>query len=182
MSEVWLHSNRRVLLLGMIPVGLLLVVGWALRASQDDTSLGWIGIGCIVVAALLLVGLVWQMLRPRVAYRQGEVLFYLRAGRPIAVPLSVVEAFFQGQSDSHLPAESVHHTKSVNLIARLSRREANWHERTVKPALGRWEDGYVTVRGTWCEPITEEVIRQLNRRLGEVTRAEQALAEGNQQK
>jgi hypothetical protein len=47
----------------------------------------------------------------------------------------------------------------------------------VKPAFGNWSEGYVTVRGTWCEPLDSEVVRRLNRRLKEVkTKTEQTPA------
>jgi hypothetical protein len=38
----------------------------------------------------------------------------------------------------------------------------------VKPSLGTWCGGYVTIRGTWCEPLQPDLIRRLNRRLKEV--------------
>jgi len=178
MTEIWLHSNRRILLLAMVPVWLLGSLGGLVFAGDWLSLPGVVGAGCLGVALLLLVGLVRQILLPRIAYRDGYVLFYFTARRPIAVPLSVVEAFFQGQGPAHLPGESRHGAKSVNLIARLSQRETDWQQREVKPALGNWSEGYVTIRGAWCEPITEEVIRQLNRRLGEVSRERRAQLEG----
>jgi hypothetical protein len=95
------------------------------------------------------------------------VLFYLRSGPPIAVPLEVVEAFFAGQGPAHLPVVS-NQPRSVNLVARLSRRNPEWAQQPVKPALGNWVDGYVTIRGSWCEPLNGETIRRLNRRLKEL--------------
>ncbi len=172
MSEVLLHSNRRILLLAMVPVLGLAVVGWVIFRSDGLPLPGWLGAGCLGVALMLLLGLVRQMLQPRIAYRDGHVLFYLRAGGPIAVPLEVVEAFFQGQGPAHLPGASQDQTKSVNLIARLAQRETDWQQRDVKAALGNWKEGYITVRGTWCEPITTEVIHRLNQRLSEVKQAE----------
>jgi hypothetical protein len=47
----------------------------------------------------------------------------------------------------------------------------------VKPALGAWCDSYVTIRGTWCEPLNGELIRRLNRRLREVTEQTRAAAD-----
>lgn len=174
MSEVWLRSNRRVLLFAMAPVAILAVVGWILLGGEWTASAGdWTGVGCLAVAGILAFGLLKQLTQPRIAYRDGHVQFYLKTGRPIEVPVGVVEAFFQGEDFAHLPGEATHKAKSVNLIARLSQRETDWHRRDVKAALGRWEEGYVTVRGTWCEPINGDVIRRLNRRLSEIMRAEQ---------
>jgi hypothetical protein len=117
------------------------------------------------------------MALPRIAYRPGEVLFYLKSRGSIAVPLDVVEAFFQGEGPAHLPGSPSPQTKTVNLVARLAQRETAWQSREVKAALGAWQEGYITIRGTWCEPITGEVIRRLNRRLREVKEAEPARGE-----
>ena len=42
--------------------------------------------------------------------------------------------------------------------------------RDVKPALGHWCDAYITIYGTWCEPLTTEVFSRMNKRLAEVHR------------
>jgi hypothetical protein len=96
------------------------------------------------------------------------VLFNLRAGQPIAVPVQVVEAFFLGQGPSHLPVVAGKESETVNLVARLSQKSPNWAQMDVKEALGRWADGYVSIRGTWCEPLNGELIRRLNHRLREI--------------
>jgi len=162
----------------MVPVAALAGLGIAVQKGGWLPLPALLGAGCLGFALLLLVGLTRQILQPRIAYDDGQVLFFLKNRGPIAVPVDVVEAFFQGESLAHLPGETRHQAKSVNLIARLSQRDTDWHHRDVKPALGGWAEGYVTIRGTWCEPITGDVIRRLNRRLGEVTRNRQAKAEG----
>jgi hypothetical protein len=95
------------------------------------------------------------------------VLFYVRVGHPIAVPVGIVESFFFGQGPAHLPAVTKQ-PQTVNLIARLSQRHTEWARQKVQPSLGSWCDGYVTIRGTWCEPLNTELIRRINRRLKEV--------------
>jgi hypothetical protein len=82
-----------------------------------------------------------------------------------------VEAFFLGQGPAKLPG-SPNAQQTVNLVARLAQRETDWARREVKPALGNWCDGYITIRGTWCEPLDNELVRRLNRRLKEVTKQE----------
>jgi hypothetical protein len=171
MTEIWLASNRRAILLAMVPVGLLGAVGLLLLQRGAAPALQVIvTIGLLVVAALL-VGLLLQLFRPRIAYRDGQVLFYLRARTPVGVPVKVVEAFFLGQGPAHLPVSITQDTKTVNLVARLSQRATQWAHQEVKPALGNWCDGYITIRGTWCEPLNSDVIRRLNHRLHEVARA-----------
>jgi hypothetical protein len=89
----------------------------------------------------------------------------------VSVPVEIVEAFFLGQGPAHLPPVDGKPAESVNLIARLSQKAPEWAKVRVKPALGQWCEGYVTIRGTWCEPLDGEVIRRLNRRLRELHEA-----------
>jgi len=112
--------------------------------------------------------LLWEFFRPRIAYRSREILFYLRSGAPIAVPMQVVEAFFLGQGSASLPGGIGSQEHAINLVARLSRRHTEWARQPVKPSLGNWCEGYVTIRGIWCERLDGELIRRLNRRLKEV--------------
>jgi len=123
----------------------------------------------LAMSCLLLAGLGQRVLRPRIAYRDGFVCFYLKIGSPFEVPINIVEAFFLGQGPAHLPGANHDAAKTVNLVARLSQREADWAQRDVKEALGSWADGYVTIRGTWCEPLTTEVVHRLNRCLSEAS-------------
>ncbi|MCI0335247.1 MAG: hypothetical protein L0228_18715, partial [Planctomycetes bacterium] len=80
----------------------------------------------------------------------------------------VVESFFVGQGPATLPGGIASRQQTANLVARLSQRDTEWARQQVKPALGNWCNGYVTIRGTWCEPLSPELIRWLNRRLKDV--------------
>jgi len=170
MFEVWLRSNRRVLLLALVPASLLLGAGVLMLVRLDGLVVRSFGWALCAAGLVSMVGLLRQLRQPRVAYRTGEVLFYLRAGGPICVPLPVVEAFFLGQGSAHLSGVVQQATKTTNLVARLSQRAPQWAQVEVKEALGKWCESYVTMRGTWCEPLNGEVIRRINRRLAEVTR------------
>jgi hypothetical protein len=166
--ETWLKPNRRAILFACVPPFVLAMIGvWLALQSEASSRWPWLGIAFSAMNVGLLLLLVRQLWRPRIAFHGGKVLFYLRGGFPIAVPVDVVEAFFAGQSPAHLPGLTKQ-PKTVNLIARLSRRHTEWAERDVKPSLGQWCDSYVTIRGTWCEPLNAEIIRRLNRRLKEV--------------
>ena len=169
MCETWLRPNRRAILFGCIPPLILGAIGVLLVAAGNNPLSRWRWIGFILtLMSIRMVGtLMNQFRRPRIAFCDGQVLFYLRSGPPIAVPAGIVEAFFLGQGPAHLPGvDKQLHT--VNLVARLSQRHAEWARQDVKPALGNWCDGYVTIRGAWCEPLGGELIRKLNRRLKEV--------------
>jgi hypothetical protein len=168
MQEVGLKTNRRAILFGFVLPLVIVGIGlWLTFGAERGTAYAWPGALVSVFGALMLFALLRQIRRPRIAFRDGHVLFYLRSGQPIAVPVDIVESFFAGQSEAHLPGFA-NQPQSVNLIARLARRHTEWAEQTVKPALGKWSDSYVTIRGTWCEPLGAEVIRRLNRRLKEV--------------
>lgn len=159
----------------MMPVAALCLLGLAALGTDDLPIARPLGFACVVAAGLLMVGLVRQLRQPRVAYRDGSALFFLKAGAPFAVPVNVVEAFFLGQGPAHLTGAATSDTKTVNLVARLSQRDPQWQHREVKAALGEWAGGYITIRGAWCEPLTAEVLRGLNHRLREVSQEQDAL-------
>lgn len=168
MQEIWVHTNRRALGIGaLLPLLTAVIGGWIGVAANSTwlSSAGWVLCG---VSSLLVVSLAMQMRRPRVAFESDQVLFHLRSGPPIAVPVELVEAFFLGQGPATLPGTR-QGDAIVNLVARISQRDPRFAECEVKPALGAWCDHYVTMRGTWCEPLHGELIRRINHRLREVT-------------
>jgi hypothetical protein len=168
MAETWLRPNRRAILFGCILPLVLGAIGVRLAIASGETdSWRWVGIMLMIISVGIFAMLMNQLRRPRVAYADGRVLFYLRSGPPIAVPVNVVEAFFLGQGPAHLPTIAKQ-SETVNLVARLSQRNTEWARQEVKPALGNWCDGYVTIRGAWCERLGAELVRKLNRRLKEV--------------
>ena len=175
MTEIWLQPNRRAVwttLLTFATIGVLALAA----SSQFEAIIVRIICGVVALLALLIVGAsTVELRRPRIAYQDGHVLFNLRGSAPAAVPAEVVEAFFLGQGPAHLPTVRIEPPECVNLVARLSEKAPEWAKVEVKPALGAWCEGYVTIRGTWCEPLTGEVIRRLNRRLREIREAAAAV-------
>jgi hypothetical protein len=87
------------------------------------------------------------------------------------VPIDVVECFWLGQAPGLLPLERHKHVETAAVVIRIAERASQWHHQEVKPQLGAWCDGYITIRGTWCEPLGVPLINRLNQRLAEVTRA-----------
>jgi hypothetical protein len=168
MTEVWLRTNRRALAFGLVPPLLIALVGLPLAFGGEGRAwVGWLGIAMTLLGTGISALLAWQMRVPRIAYRDGQVFFTLRPGKAIGVPVEIVEAFFVGQAPLVLPGHSAPSDSTMNLVARLSQRATEWLERDVKPALGRWSDGYVVVNGAWCEPLDQDLLRRLNRRLRE---------------
>jgi hypothetical protein len=172
MPETWIHPNRRALALGFALPAALLLVGLGAFAFGLISG-GWlwhVGGGVLTVSALLIAALLWRMLQqPRVAYEQGELLFYFDLA-PVRVPVDAVECFFIGQAGGMIPDAAGREAEVRTVIVRLAEAAHEWHHRDIKPALGHWCEGYITIRGTWCEPITPELMRKLNARLVEVHR------------
>ena len=164
-TQVWVRSNRRVLGLAMVvPAAFTAVGAGILGAAEWELARGFAWL-LVAVGVVMIVGLAFQFIRARVAYGAGSVLFYLRPGPPIAVPVAAVEAFFLGQGPAHLPGDRGGRLEATNLVARISQKYPEWEHVPVKPALGRWCEHYVTISGPWCERLDGELIERLNYQL-----------------
>jgi len=166
MHDVWLHKNRRLFALGAIPLAGLLLSGLGLLGMADPSSrwhaAGWGMVGLSLVAgAWLLV----QATQPRLGYAGWHLCVYLRFGRPYRVPIELVECFFIGQADAALPMAQQRDPRVTSIVVRLAESATDWKNRDVRPSLGQWEDGYITLRGTWSAPITLDSVTELNHRL-----------------
>lgn len=169
---VWLRQNTRVLALGMIPPGILALIGLLVLLLAHGT-LGRI-VGSVMAAAggSLVLLLAWQMRTPRLAYDEtGHLLVYLRSGGPFRVPLEIVECFLLGQAPTLLPGKQQERAETAAVVIKLSETAEAWRHQDVKPALGKWCEGYITIRGTWCEPLNVKLINRLNAQLAEASRA-----------
>jgi hypothetical protein len=178
MPEVWLRPNRRALLLGLILPAILAAVGGLIVTLALLLQWHWVAhvaAGVILLAAAYLTGnILWLASQPRLAYEPGSLLVYFEPKNPIRVPLEIVECFFLGQGASELPKIDGIEPETSNIIVRLAERAKDWHHRDVEPALGHWCEGYITIRGTWCEPISGEALKRLNQRLVAAQREEKA--------
>lgn len=180
MPEVWLRNNRRALLVGMLlPGAWLLAALTAVALSVWFSQPWWVTAltGVLSLPPLWLLGsLGYAATRPRVAYESGELLVFLEMYRPTRVPIDIVEVFFLGQGPSELPKLKGREPETSNVIIRLAESAAEWKHRDVRPAFGHWCEGYITLRGSWCEPLTRAVLQRLNHRLMEVQRERRATA------
>ena len=165
-------------------VAIVLLVLLALLVSMLAIGQWWPESWLTLKVILALVA-IWLWLRvimlinhaylPRLAYQRGDLLVFLRYRRPWRVPVSQVECFFLGQGDSMLASAresetSETPTKTRTIVVRLAEAAKDWQARDVRPELGRWCDGYITIRGTWCEPMSPELVKQLNSRLVKIHR------------
>lgn len=184
MSQILLRSNRRFGWLGVCCAMLLLIVLFMVIV--------WFMNSVVVRAAsfvcmLLLAFVAWQSWRftctPRAAIEGGELLLYVRSlSKPVRLPLEAVEVFFMGQGavsgdEPGHPRDYRGHV-AANVVVRLAESEVAWHRRSVNPWLAVWADGYVTLRGLWCENIDQQVLSSMNSSL---IQAKRALREGGLQ-
>jgi hypothetical protein len=181
MQEVWLRSNRRALAIGMILPGLWLAAALGAMVLGLVTRQAWWVPALAAVLALpplwLVATLAYAMTLPRLAYDRRHLVVYADAYRPIHVPVDAVEVFFLGQGPSELPRIAGREPETRNVVVRLAESAAEWKQRDVRPAFGRWCEGYITLRGSWCEPITRELMQRLNQRLAEAKREQKPAAE-----
>lgn len=173
MKQVWLRTNRRVLLWMAAPLAVLAAIGAG--AIFDPWDVGWAVRGPGIVLALaagVAFGVTLALARqPRVAFENGRVLVYVRLGRPTAIPVEAVECFLLGQGPALLPGEQYSKTVASTVVVRLAERAEEWSHGEFHPLLAAWCDGYITLRGTWCEPLSVDVVNRLNRLLHEASRA-----------
>lgn len=173
MNETWLKSNQRLIVAGLVISALMVVIGLSTiaMAFRENTAVWAIlcGGGLAAAGTTFFAVATFQLRQPRVGYRNGNILFFLRSGSPIVVPLEIVEAFFLGQGDTHLSGKAGR-SKTVNLVARIGERFTEWQRVDVQHQLASWCDGYVTIRGTWTEPLNEKVVRAINHKLAEAKR------------
>lgn len=167
MPKILLRSNRRF---GTLGISLAVILATVCCVVAASTSNPWLFAAASALATLgavvaLQAGLF--LATPRVAIDERELLLYVRSLRkPFRVPLDVVEVFFIGQGavSGTEPGQPREYEGAVaaNVIVRLAESAPEWHLRTVNPWLAVWSDGYVTIRGLWCENIDQELLKAMN--------------------
>ncbi|MDA7978312.1 MAG: hypothetical protein MPJ50_06020 [Pirellulales bacterium] len=120
-----------------------------------------------LLMAVYAAWLAWQLRSPRVAFCEGELRLYLTASKAIPVPLQHVECFLLGEAPALLGKSTA---KTNTLRIRLAERAADFQQRNVLRLLGNWNSGYVTLHGTWTEPLTVDLVRKLNSLLSQAKR------------
>ena len=129
--------------------------------------------GCVAcVLTLAMIWFAWRFfVQPRIAITDSELLVYLKPNyrTPFRVPLNVVEVFFIGQGavSGTEPGQPDGYGGAVaaNVIVRLADAATDWHHRDVHLMLGVWDEGYITVRGLFCENIDQDVLKSMNHEL-----------------
>lgn len=174
MREIWLRNNARAVWFMALPPLIGLILGGLLTIGPLGAAYPWLGACAFLMAALAVAVLllaVWQARRPRLAYEDGLLLVYLRPQKPWRVPIGDVEGFLLGQGPSFLPGKRYAKAEVATLIVRLADRAEEWARIEIDPRLGTWCGHYITIRGTWCEPLSVELASRLNARLAELKQA-----------
>jgi len=152
----------------MLAPALLAATGFGMIFFCEGALSRAVGWTALAVGVLLLGFLVRQMSEPRLAYEPGYMFVFLRLGSPIRVPIDAVECFFLGSGPLKLSDRVNASHRTVSLIIRMAEKATDWADRPVKPALGRWAEGYIMIHGAWCEPLSLDVVSRLNVRLHNV--------------
>lgn len=171
--EIWLRPNRRAMAAGLVvPILLMIVAGGLLILGSGSLGMGILS-GLLLLLALLGFGAWWTLDRtPRMAYQDDALLITLAIWQTHRIPIEYVECFFAGRAPALLPSPTgeAQETRVWSVVVRLAESAKEWHNRSVTSAWGEWKDGYITIRGTWCEPIDPPLLQQLNHRLAEIHR------------
>lgn len=171
MREIWLRNNARAVWFMAFPPLAAALIFSLVATGPLGTAYLWLRIVGSVLAALavlLLLSAVWQARRPRLAYETGFLLVYLRPQKPWRVPIGEVEGFLLGQGPSFLPGKRYAKAEVATLVVRLADRAEEWARIEIDPRLGTWCGHYITIRGTWCEPLSVDLANRLNARLAEL--------------
>jgi len=181
MPECWLKTNRRALAVAFVFPAVLLLLAVALGLfAMSDGVYQWMVFAAVLLAAVSIVlgiAIIRSMILPRLEYENGFLLAYLRGRHPMRVPIDIVEVFFLGQGPSLVKARDGGAAETSTIVIRLAESGKEWHNREVDASLGEWMDGYIVIRGTWCEPINAELMKRLNSRLVEAHRQHRQAAE-----
>ena len=179
MRECWLKPNRRPIiaagvLFALIALGAVAAI-YAFMLSQNwfglfvTVALGGPALACVVFCYL-------AARTPRLAYENGELLVYSKSFTPRRVPIDVVEVLFLGSgpalptTDTDDQQQEPTGPRAANVVVRLAEAASDWHHRELSAAVDKWENGYIVLSGTTCEPISHERLNVINRRLAEVRR------------
>lgn len=97
-------------------------------------------------------------------------MFYIHGWVPLEIPLELVECFFHGQAPLDVTARSPGGNEpigleSLNIVVRIAERASEWQQRDVDRNVAKWCGGYISLLGTQCEPITPQLLQQLNGKL-----------------
>ena len=184
MTECWLKPNRRPTYVALA-IGLLVVlisgVGITL-AWRNGSTIGLLFASFGLTAGGVCCLTCWFALRrARVTYFDGSLFVHDGSQSPVSVPIDVVEVFFLGSGPAIHDEAGDSGPRTANVVIRIAESANQWHQGELAPAVGKWSEGYIVLRGTWCEPIGHDRLNELNRRLAEIHRLQRKQGSTNAQ-
>ncbi|GIW93642.1 MAG: hypothetical protein KatS3mg110_1683 [Pirellulaceae bacterium] len=169
-EQIQLRCNRRaVAAAGILPL-LLAALGVVFCVIGRSWWLWAAGTFLVGLALLVLVSLVVVWRTPLLVLDDRMLVVRMNWAVPEKIPIECVECFFLGEGQTELPASAGRTAKTRTVVVRLAEAARAHQERPVPHWLGRWKDGYITINGAWCEPITCQLLTAFNERLREVQR------------
>jgi len=173
-SHLWLQNNRRIAAWSLVAPGLVFSAGLVAALLLPGGGawiwlkvLAWLvtGLGVVLIAVAIC-----QLVRPRIVCDGQRLLIDVGFPGRAAVPLEVVECFLLGQGPAFLPGSHWARAETVTVVIRLAEKAEAWRRGRIHPLIGSWCDGYIVLRGTFCEPLTVDVVNRLNHLLAEAHR------------
>lgn len=173
MAEIWLQANRRPYFAPLAVSVVVAAIGGFTASSPWTVKHGgfvgwWIA---TVVAALAAVCLWLASRRPRIAFDGRRLLLRVRSGAPVAVPIELVEGFLLGKGPTFLSGQDDHRTETSTLVVRIAERAEEFRKVETSVRIAAWCGHYCTLRGTWTEPLSVDLVNRLNQRLHDVQQA-----------
>lgn len=170
MTQTLLRSNLRIGIAAVVLVTVLAGLSLGCVLMSSAVAVRAVG-GSLFVALLpLAFASLLYCCRPRIAIDERQLFVYVALFRgPVRIPLDVVEVFFIGQGpvSGDEPGHPTGYQGAVaaNVIVRLAEQAPQWHDRKINQRMGVWTEGYITVRGMWCEDIDQDRLKEMNRAL-----------------
>lgn len=174
--RVWLRGNRRAAA-AAIGGGALAALVLLLVARVAAGAWPW-RVGAGLAAAPLAAGaaLAAAAARPRLLPRGDRLVVRVGLLSAEEVPLGIVECFFLGSRLEPPPVDDGTRggERVRTLVMRLAERATAFASRPTFAPFGSWAEGSVTFDGRWCEPLSVDLVRRLNRELAAAKRREAA--------
>ncbi|UUO08772.1 hypothetical protein M4951_10765 [Blastopirellula sp. J2-11] len=159
--SLWLAANQRPAQVAALFSTIFFACSGLSALLRSPVAGGFaLGLLAAAIVAAVVTFRLWQP--PRIRYEHPNLVLRFPGAGAFHVPLEAIECFFIGVA-KYEAAGSSPPRESVAVVVRLAERAREWKQRDVPAEYGRWCDGYVVLDGTWCEPIAEAKVLQLNR-------------------
>ncbi len=118
--------------------------------------------GVVLLGACWSWAAAWYVFLPRVELRGGELWLRLHPAHRVQIPLQHVEAFLLNQGPA-MPQEKLRDKALATcLVVRVAEKAHPWSQQRMATLLAIWCGPYITLRGTWLEPLSVEKVNRLN--------------------